>query len=1231
MADDLRLTNEQLDAVGHRNGAAIVSAAAGSGKTAVLVERVKRLFLDPEDPVFADEVVITTFTKKAAAEMRSRLEAALEKALADTAEDDIQTRERITEQQLRLKDAYICTTDSLCMNILRRYSSEAGLRPDFKVLDDSQTNLFAAQAMKTVLDRFCDANDTVTAEKRQMLYDRFAGEDDSKLEKTIEYLHKFSKKIPDANKFFSDALAFYKDPTKSAGLITDKLNEDINNMIIQPLADIQTLAAALYPLTQAVPTPVYNKDGSVSARSLTANPAADAGKEWQRLAANYAAAVWGNADFADKLAAADNAYLKAKDSRSTDYTGTTKQIQSDDIKAYISKLKKICDKLRSNAAPLLTVTEENKLCAPILEALLELTKQYDDEFARLKSAEGGLDFDDMELMTLTLLNDGNGGQSAAAKELSAAIKMIIVDEFQDSNEVQYEIYRLISRDTTNLYLVGDIKQSIYRFRGADPLVFQRLTKKGSGYRVLPLNKNFRSCKQVVDSVNAVFEGLMTVQLGDVDYNDECKLMQGASYRTDDELNKTEYIEFRDKDTDEARKREAAYVAYRIEKMVADGFKVADKGTGTRPCDYGDFAIIMSSYSSYAAEFKKALDEADIPYEAKDESEYTDLDEVKYMLSLLRVIDDPYRDSDLAAVLMKEPYLFSARELAEMKLEEQGTLRAGLINLSQTRSDIAELRDKITKKFEGELPENEADIEAAIRELDPSADDVYMDKLRQYGRKKRSDLWSGLCAYAGKDQRAAEILREIEGWRDFAAENSPARLIRRICDESLIIPSFEAGKGGLKKGLNLRMLAHYAESFPGSESASLYDFLQYLETLGKKKIKLSKADGDGSARNAVQMMTVHNSKGLEFPICFIVNVQSSGGIKMDTDGIVCDARYGIGMTVVDTKKRLKINTYTYETVKEEYDRLERSEKMRLLYVALTRAKEKLIITVPLGPKPVSKSHWGWLRDSKAYNENVFGISTDPQFTPVTVPTPPAQVKTKKINLSTDYKYRDYAAVPAKFTATQIGVDSSFEHEGRKDDDTRVLRVPSFLKSGDASKLTGKKRGDAYHKALELLDFSTSPDAVTAELDMMCERGRLSAVERATINDEDMVKFLNSELCRRAVACGKDNIYKEHPLFYEPDDSELRAICLKYGIDIAGWQYDSKPVIQGITDMFFIEGDEIVLVDYKTNTHVTEEDLIREYRGQLAVYAHALTESMGMKVKERLLYSFWLGREVSVSPE
>ena len=1210
MAKEIKWSDEQIKAIDHRNGAAIVSAAAGSGKTAVLVERVKRLFLNTEDPVYADETVITTFTKKAASEMRSRLEAALEDALGAAEQDDTALRKLITEQQRRLKDAYICTTDSLCMNILRRYSAEAGLRPDFKVLDESQTKLLAGQAMKTVLDGFCEAEDSVTAAKRDMLYERFAGEDDSRLEETVRYLHEFSKKIPDAQRFFERQLAAFSDPAAITGLMKERIDEELQSSVILPLKEIQRLTDELCAMTADT-------------------PAAGTGETWLMLAGMYGKAEWGSDDFREKLKAADDAFLAAKAAKATDCTTTSKKVNVQEVKSCITKLKEICATLPGNSDKILKIGTENRQCAPVLEALLELVGKYDSEFSRLKSELGGLDFDDMELKTLSLLGDGNGGQSAVAKAIAAEMRIIIVDEFQDSNEVQYELYRLMSRDLTNLYLVGDIKQSIYRFRGADPLVFQRLTKNGSGFEVLRLNKNFRSCKQVVDSVNAIFEGTMTVEKGDVDYNDECRLVQGASYPTTDSANGTEFIEIHARDSKEAREREAGYIAQRIRKMIAEGFPVSDGNGGTRPCQYGDFAVIMGSYTNFAAIYKKALDDADIPFEAKDESDYTDLEEVKYMLSLLRVIDDPYRDADLAAVLMKEPYLFSAAEVAEMKLYEKGSLKYGLEKLARLNGEFSALDKAVRERSGGEIPENDAAVGNVIKDISPDIYSNRLDTIYQSGRQKRSDLWSGLVAAAKKGGRAANALRDIESWREYAAENSPARLIRKICDESMIVPAFEAGRGGLKKGLNLRMLAHYAENFPGSESAGLYDFLQYLDTLGKKKIKLTKAEGDGSSRDAVQIMTIHSSKGLEFPICFLVNLKSTNRSIHRADGIICDARYGIGMTIVDAEKRLRINTYFYNTVAQEYGRLEMSESMRLLYVALTRAKEKLIITVPLsGKKPQKDTHHSWITESGAVTDGLIIPVCDPMYDEIPSAPAPDVSPSVGISLFTGYKYRRYSEVPAKFTATQIGVDSDFEHEGRADDDTRVLRVPSFLKSGDASKLTGKRRGDAYHKALELIDLSTPAESVSAELDRFCERGSISLTERNSINDDDIVTFLNSDICRRAAACGKESIFKEYPLFYEPDDAELSNICRKYGIDANGWDYDERPVIQGITDMFFIEAGGIVLVDYKTNSHVTEEDLIREYRGQLAVYAHALTESMGMTVKERVLYSFWLGKSITV---
>ncbi|MCR4779970.1 MAG: UvrD-helicase domain-containing protein [Ruminiclostridium sp.] len=1249
MADGFRPSDEQRRAIGFDGRACIVSAAAGSGKTSVLVERVRRRLLgigEDEDgntvrtePVPADRMVITTFTNAAAAEIRARIEDALSDEAASPDLSD-EGRELIDTQLLRLRDAYICTTHSLCADLLRRYSSAAGLRPDFKVLDTSQTDLLKARSMKTVMENFCAAPGD--AASRELLYGWFARENDSAIEELVGYLYEFSRKITRPDEFFAEWLGYYKDPSTYDGIIRKNYNERVQSELVDVLADIRANIKALVPLTKQAPA------APAKGKALTSNPMEPVGEVWEGLLVSYDAAVWGQPDFREKLKAANAAYAAAAKTpdasgkkKIIDLNTTSKQVPSEEMKALISQLKADCKALAKSTPELRPFDDDMRTCAPVLEALLELVRRYDEDYSARKAELGGLDFDDLERRMLDILRDGAqpacsvSQPGETAREIAGSIDFIIVDEFQDSNEVQYEIYRLISRDKKNLFLVGDIKQSIYRFRGSDPLVFRRLSEEDPDFEVIPLNKNFRSRETVINTVNQIFEGTMTKELGDVDYNDDCKLVFGADYPDDTDENRVEFAEISASDDLTARQAEAVWIANRIKKMVADGFEVNDRKTGMRPCRYSDFGIIMRSYAGYAKIYTGALDEAGIPYEAKADEEYTDLEEVKYLLSLLRVIDDPYRDGDLAAVLMREPYRLSADELAEIKLTEGFSLLRGLRVKAKLDKNAADALERLNGGYQdGGLPDGDglADI---LSKPPYSFGAEEIKELELYGRYKHLHLWTGLREYAARNERAAAVLAEIEEYRAFAAENSPARLIRKICDESMIVSSFEAEKGGLKKCLNLRLMPHYAEVFPGSESAGLYDFLRYLETLRRRRIKLARAEGDSRGTNAVRIMTIHGSKGLEFPICFMANVPTAASIKRDCPNIICDPRYGIGMTVMDGRHLLKIDNFLNRYIVGEYRRLELSESMRLLYVAVTRAREKLIITAPRPPQNANESHWGWIKNSAAARED--GLIGSPRLLAAEDIGPDLYIPDDSKNTAEDlsaaegndidtepgYGYWDSARLPAKFTATQIGVKNVTESDRPDDKAFRVLRVPSFLGEGEVSKLRGKKLGDAYHKAMELIDFTTPPDKAGEVLDGLCACGALTRIERESIADEDIAYFLESDICKRAAACGANNIYKEHPLFYEPDADELREICAGYGI--GEWNDSEKPFIQGITDLFFVEGDGIVLVDYKTNTRTTPEKLTDEYSGQLAIYAHALTESMGMPVKEKLLYSFTLEAE------
>ena len=1106
MPNEIKWTPEQERAITYKGGAAIVSAAAGSGKTAVLVERVKRLILDESDPVNADEMVISTFTNEAAAELKARLGKAIDDELAKRPHD-----RRLIEQRLRLGDAYISTISSFCLTLLRRNSTVAGLRPGFSVLDESEAKLIYNQSRTAVMEDFCENGDSA---ERDRLYDWFAGETDKRIEDAVDILYRFSKRIPDADSFFDEQLSYYNDPDSS---------------------ESEAALAFFERQTSAVSAHLCELCEEME-QAAADTPAESCAAEWKALC-ETAAKIKTVSDcetiYNSTLADAAVPTLPRK----------TKSFDNSALKEIHTQMTDEWKEFILSAGLFARRKGDLNTCLPVLRTLIKLVKLLDEEFSARKRDKGRVDFNDIELMTLKMLRDENGDPSDIAKEIAKSVKVIIVDEFQDSNEIQYEIFRLISDSKRNLYFVGDIKQSIYRFRGADPQVFSRLTKDPD-FTVIDLNTNFRSCAEVIDSVNGIFMGTMTEELGDVDYDARCALVQGASYDTGAE-NRTELITFGGKNAEDSRRNEAAYIADRIGQMVRNGFRVTDHGV-KRPCRYGDFAVLMGRYSANIEIYKAAFDKAGIPYDAKDTEEYTDFSDVKHAISLLKVIDDPYSDADLAAVLMREPYMLTENDMAEIKLA------AG------------------------------------------------------HGKS----LWTGLNRYASANKRAAAVLYEINGFRRFAEENSAERLIRKICDESLLIPAAEVSPNGAKRSTNLRKLIYYAEMFSGGESASLYDFIGYMDNIRKGKITLAQAKGESSG--AVRMMTIHGSKGLEFPVCFVSNLSSRP--RNISEELICDPGCGIGMKVCDSERMIKINTQTYKMAADEYTRLNLSEEMRLLYVAATRAKEKLIFTAPTS-RGEPGLHYGWVLNSRAVKNGLIDVRNYAEYTPTgeaeIVADDSADIELPAFGA---YAHSDVALVPAKVTATQIGVKSVDDYAAQSDHIERFMRLPSFLAKTASAHLTGKKRGDAYHKVMEMLDFSADTGDVPRILDELHENGKLSDAERLTVSETDIAAFLTSDLCARAARSGDVN--REFPIFceYAPEAGEW---------DIADWTNEEKPFIQGIADMFFVEDGEIVLVDYKTNSNTTAEMLIEEYRGQLEVYARALSEATGMRVKQKLLYSFEIG--------
>lgn len=1090
-------TDRQLEAIEHSGGAAIVSAAAGSGKTAVLVERVIRLITDEEKHIDADKLVVATFTEKAAGELQTRLQKALGEALAANPSDSY-----IRSQRVKLEDASISTISSFCMKLLRENSSFLGLSPDFSVIDEAEGQLLYEKALDSVMERFYENGEDAV---KGLLYDWYGREDDSELCCAVTELHDFMRKLPDPEGSMNKWQEMYDNPAE----YKDDLFSLYGEICIRPFAEEMVELLPQNPSSwDEISEPCYNS--------------------WKYIIANLLGISGGTDPFYDKSSAS------VRNALSIEPVAPKKAPDGYDD-AILKETHKLLAAIWKKLVPYLTAMEnyeENMAeCAPVLKALTALAARVDEEYSAAKRARNKIDFSDAEIFALKLLSD-----EKVASELRKNAQVIIVDEFQDSNDMQYEIFRRLSDNGRNLFFVGDIKQSIYRFRGANPGVFAKIMEDDS-FRAIHLNRNFRSCETVIDSVNGIFEKTMTKSLGEVDYNDDAKLVTGAAQYNPDENNRTELIRVHGRRKPEAREKEGAYIADRIRNMVESGFKVTDKDGTVRPCGYGDFAVLMGKYRSNIHLYKKAFAKAGVPIDASEDGAYTDYYEVKLILSLLRVIDNPYYNCELMALLTLPPYNMTPDEIAEARLCTDGKA-----------------------------------------------------------------LYAGVRRYAEKNEKARRFCEELSALREFAAEHSVEQLIRYIYDESDVVTAILATVDGDKRDSNLKLLISYARRFSENGIRGLYDFLRYMETVSRGDIKVAQAKSTENAGASVKVMTIHGSKGLEFPIVFVANLssdhrsRSSGKINTDID-------YGVGMRVVRHGQHLILDSFMFNLIERTGIMQELSEEMRLLYVAATRAKEKLIFTSPLSERDnYHKVHLKWVEESRAAAKGMIDVRDIYTYKPEKrEKTEEEKEKAAVIAPFGSYCHKEATLIPAKVTATQAGVRSVDDFADTVSGVDRFLKTPTFIKGENKRKLSGKKKGDAYHKAMELLDFSGK----ATQLDDLYRRGKLTDREYECIDTEEVKAFLESELCGRIVISG--NVHKEFPIFCEytpenfPDDEE-------------------KPFVQGIADLYFVEDGEIVLVDYKTNAN-TDPDILRaEYEGQLKIYAEALEKMTCMRVKECYLWAF-----------
>ena len=1212
----LTFTPEQQKVIDLRNRNILVCAAAGSGKTAVLVERIIEIVTDEEHPVDIDRLLVVTFTNAAAAEMRERIGKALSARLCQTP-DNVHLQRRVS----LLHNAQITTIDSFCLFVIRNNFNDIGLDPGFRIADEGELRLLKQDTLTELLEQqYQEKNKSFLSCVEYFT----GGSNDRLLEEYISKLYEFSMSYPWPEDWISQCMRGYKITSVSELEETDWCHyiiRYIRTLVAESIADLDIALQ----LTERPDGP-YMYGETLE-------------KEKEMLSKLTQIETF--AGFYEAFTTVSFGRLPSKKDDSVN------PLLREKVQLLRKNLKKRLDDIREAYLVLSPekVVERMETAAPNVEELLLLVLAYKELLDQRKRRDNMIDFHDMEHFALDILlsrqEDGSVLPSTAAREYRAHFKEILIDEYQDSNLVQELLLKSISGEEDenyNRFMVGDVKQSIYKFRLARPELFIEkyigYTKEASNRQRIDLHRNFRSRPQVIDSVNSVFSRMMRPELGGVDYDEEAALYQGAVFPksetgTEDSAAdpyRTEYLVI-GKDEESrltTRGQEAAAIAHKIRELYAS-LKVTDKETGKlRPVRYSDIVILLRTTAGWAEEFKAVLEQEGIPAYVSSRTGYFQTVEIKVLMQLLRVIDNPLQDIPL-----------------------YGTM----------------------KSFFGGFEEEEI---AKIRAED-----------------KQAPLYELLINYDGEEkEKVQEFLKWLSGYRRKTAYTPIHKLIQDILTETGYLDYVTARPGGSQRRANVEMLLTRAAAFENTSYYGLFHFLRYMEQLEKYEVDYGEADILDENADVVRIMSIHKSKGLEFPVCFVAGLSKRFNMQDTTGRMIADADMGIGVDYVDEELRLQSKTLKKRAValKMKLDTL--GEEMRVLYVAMTRAREKLILTgmtadvdqfeaelskqkefgsfdrsgkIPFSVLAGASCYLDFLfpcldevtliRPKELFLADVQGAVVEIDRKQKLLAGKDGENKQIMTELSERfekiYPYQYLSDLFVKTTVSELKKkaihDLSFRSmedlnlgDGAKGNDTEqaftaqwfeepeiVPYIPSFISSTE--EMSGTDRGSAYHKVMELLDFAKlgecrEPDVdkqLNEQLEQFVEEGRLTVQWRESIDNRKIRTFLKSSLAKRmGRAAQLGRLRREQPFVLGLPASRL------------GGQFpeSEQVLIQGIIDVFFEEDGRIIVADYKTDRVKAPEELITRYQVQLDYYAQALTRLTGKEVTEKIIYSFALGREI-----
>ena len=1252
----MNFTSEQQKVIDSRNQNLLVSAAAGSGKTAVLVERIIQRVMEQENPTDIDRMLVMTFTEAAAGEMKERIGNAIEARLREEPND-----KHLQKQSLLIHNAPITTIHGFCLNVVKNHFHEIDIDPGFRVADEGECRLLKADVMEQVLEAAYEG-----AEENFVYMAECYGakKSDSAIEDLVGKLYTYAMSHPYPGEWLTACKEAYE--TRGITRVEDYAwCEDIMRDITNTLADIREQAEHILQLCTEPQGPYM-----------------------------YERAVQADIEIMERLLRCHtySQYREAFSKVVFETLGRSKSgddvdpVKKDIAKGLRDDYKKMIDRLKEQY---FYETEDNllndmKQSKRAVDALIDLTSEFMAAYDTAKREKNIIDFDDMEHMALRILLTKENGElhpTKTANEYRDYFSEILVDEYQDSNLVQEYLINSISKETNeaadlhNVFMVGDVKQSIYRFRLARPELFMDKYHKYpvagesvSGAETVPsiridLHQNFRSRKNVLNTVNDIFAQIMRSEVGGISYDDAAALYYGAEYPettppsettsssdTAEQLpvsdvppsalsSQTEYIIIENNnennnandgannsrtDVIDKRELEAKAIADRIQRFVNEESIWDKKEKKYRKISYSDIVILLRTNKGFDETYKRILEEAGIPAHVASKTGYFSVSEVETLLEFLRILDNPLQDIPLAASMKSVFGGFNDEELALIRCTSKKYVLYDAVCEFAKREDVNALTNKVNR-----------------------------------------------------------FLALIQYYRDKIPYTSVYYLMNELIQKTGYIYYVSASPNGEQRRANVNMLLEKANDYGKTSYKGLFHFVRYIEYLKKYDVDYGEASLANENDNAVRIMSIHKSKGLEFPICFLAATDKGMNQQDARTSVILDADYGLGVDCIDPVMRLKSPTLLKRVMQKKAKTETLAEELRLLYVALTRAEQKIVLTGVVDDFAKKLQHYCTISGNESAlipTTTILSISSFEDMLFYSLIRHPAlkekleeyglpmsnrlnlfqsdiqtsvigienlvatqlqkaivndTIKEQLLSIGDSEQTKQTEQTEQNDLLHQIEKRFSFQYPYEEDQNRRMKMSVSELKKRhmqeelpesaellqpkeivpyipnfilETQEVSAVQKGTAYHKLLELLDYGEI-EALEQQIVGFCEAGFITDEAAKTIRMNEMIHFCQSSVAgRMAMAAKHGQLHREQPFVVYDSDEEI--------------------LIQGIVDAYFEEDGELVVVDYKTDRVHQPEELIDRYKVQLDYYAKALQQLTGMYVKEKIIYSFELGREVPV---